>query len=262
MSARRRPGRRAAAAILWLLVGFGATLPATAQTTQASKPAPPRPYRAVTVALPPALDDPAFVAFRRQLADTAERKDKAALTALIVPQGYFWVREPGTPDEPDRPAYDRLAAALGLDGDAATVAGGWARLYGYAQDPAAAPQPGRGDTVCAPAEPLFNDPALAAAIKATATDPPDWGYLRKPDVPLTARPRPGAPARERLPQIFVRMLPDGGDSGKTLRIVAPSGKTGYVPADAVMPLGTDQICYAKTADGWKIGGYIGGGEAP
>ena len=47
-----------------------------------------------------------------------------------------------------------------------------------------------------------------------------------------------------------------------LRVVTPSGKTGFVAVDSVAPIGNDQICYVKDASGWKIGGYIGGGDAP
>jgi hypothetical protein len=43
-----------------------------------------------------------------------------------------------------------------------------------------------------------------------------------------------------------------------VRIVTPSGKTGFVAAEAIAPLGNDQICYVKDAAGWKIAGYIGG----
>ena len=35
---------------------------------------------------------------------------------------------------------------------------------------------------------------------------------------------------------------------------------GYVPADALSPLGNDQLCYVKDATGWKIGGFVGGEE--
>ena len=45
-----------------------------------------------------------------------------------------------------------------------------------------------------------------------------------------------------------------------LRVVVPSGKVGYVPADALSPLGNDQLCYVKDATGWKIGGFVGGDE--
>ena len=43
-----------------------------------------------------------------------------------------------------------------------------------------------------------------------------------------------------------------------LRIVAPSGKLGYVPIMAVLPIVSDQLCYIKDAGGWKITGYAGG----
>jgi len=249
---------RAAAVAVLLMAGAHATLAAGTQPAKAA-----RPYKAVAVTIPASLNDPTFIAFRRELSDVAERKDKPALGALIVPQGYFWEREPGTPDDPSRPALDRLAAALGLDSTDTASAGGWAILHGYAQDPVATLAPGRKDTVCAPAGPLFNEAALYEAIKSTDTDPPDWAYLLVPDVVLRGKPQPDAAALETLPQVFVRMLPNG-DAGpsKMLHIVAPSGKTGYVPSDAVAPLGTDQICYVKTAEGWKIGGYIGSGEAP
>ena len=43
-----------------------------------------------------------------------------------------------------------------------------------------------------------------------------------------------------------------------LRVVTPSGKIGFVPADAISPLGNDQLCYVKEGGGWKIAGFIGG----
>jgi hypothetical protein len=44
-----------------------------------------------------------------------------------------------------------------------------------------------------------------------------------------------------------------------MRIVTPSGKVGFVAAEAVSPLGSDQLCYGKDASGaWKIVGMIGG----
>ena len=42
---------------------------------------------------------------------------------------------------------------------------------------------------------------------------------------------------------------------------SPAGKTGYVSVDSIAPIGNDQICYVKDGSGWKIGGYIGGGDA-
>jgi hypothetical protein len=42
-----------------------------------------------------------------------------------------------------------------------------------------------------------------------------------------------------------------------MRVVTPSGKTGFVPADTIAPLGTDQICYRNDAGAWKVVGYAG-----
>jgi hypothetical protein len=65
---------------------------------------------------------------------------------------------------------------------------------------------------------------------------------------------------------FVRVMPDIGPGGPDaqnqmpmLRILLPSGKTGYVAGNAISPLGNDQLCYVKEADGWKITGFIGPG---
>ncbi len=48
--------------------------------------------------------------------------------------------------------------------------------------------------------------------------------------------------------------------GPMLKVVTPSGKTGFVPAEALSPLGNDQLCYSKEAGGWKISGFIGGDQ--
>ena len=50
-------------------------------------------------------------------------------------------------------------------------------------------------------------------------------------------------------------LAQGEDS---LRIVTPSGKLGYVQVDLVLPLISDQICYRKEGNAWRIAGAIGG----
>jgi hypothetical protein len=49
-----------------------------------------------------------FEAFRKQMNEAAQRKNRRALTKLVVGQGFFWLRENG-----DR--ADNLAAALGLN---------------------------------------------------------------------------------------------------------------------------------------------------
>jgi hypothetical protein len=57
------------------------------------------------------------------------------------------------------------------------------------------------------------------------------------------------------------MMPETASTPPSwLRIAMPSGKIGYVSVDSIAPIGNDQICYVKDGAGWKIGGYVGGGE--
>jgi hypothetical protein len=68
---------------------------------------------------------------------------------------------------------------------------------------------------------------------------------------------------EKLGLHFVRVMQDttpGNQDSPMLRIVTPSGKTGFVPAEALNPLGNDQLCYSKEGAGWKISGFIGGDQ--
>ena len=66
---------------------------------------------------------------------------------------------------------------------------------------------------------------------------------------------------EKLGMQFIWVMMDDSPAGQAsdmLRVVTPSGKLGFVPMDALSPLGSDQICYAKDAGGaWKIAGFIG-----
>ena len=41
------------------------------------------------------IADASFDAFRKRLGEIAERKDRAALAALIVSKGFFWEQEGG-----------------------------------------------------------------------------------------------------------------------------------------------------------------------
>src|SRR5438270_11402859 len=49
---------------------------------QAQAVAPIKPYKPLAVTLPAPVNDPSFEAFRKQLADIATRKDRAALAKL------------------------------------------------------------------------------------------------------------------------------------------------------------------------------------
>jgi hypothetical protein len=227
------------------------------QQAQPAQSAPPKPYQAVAITPPVPMTDPSFEAFRQQLGAAAEKKDRKAL-ADLVSRNFFWLGEKGDQADKKKAGIDNLAAAISLN---AKDDSGWDMLIGFAADPTAAPFTERKDTICAPAEPNFDIKALEAVAKATGTDESDWGYTTQPGLEMRAGPQPNSPVVEKLGLHFVRVMDDGsGASGDNpmIRVVAPSGKVGYVPVDAVSPLGHDAMCYAKEAGRWKIVGFIGG----
>jgi hypothetical protein len=230
--------------------------------TQPARPAPAaapvKPYKPVAIKPPPTVADPSFEAFRKQLAEIAKRKDRAALARLIVAQGFFWEQEKGDTADKKKPGIDNLAKAMGLD---EKDGAGWDMLGAYAGDPTGMPLGNRKGVVCAPADPSFNEKELESLIKSTQTDISDWGYPAGPDIEVRAAADAKAAVVEKLGAFFIRVVPEDGPQAETfLRIITPSGKTGFVPAQAIIPLGNDQLCYAKDAGGWKITGFIGGEE--
>jgi hypothetical protein len=221
--------------------------------------APVKPYQAVAVTLPATFDDASFAAFRKQLAEIAGYKDKAALAKLVVTQGFFWMQDKDLADQ-HKPGMDNLAKAIDLD---AKDGSGWATLAAYASDPTGAPLPDHKNVVCAPAEPTIDPKAFEALIKATQSEPPEWGYPFKDGVEMRSAAKPDAPVIDKLHLTLVRVLPDSAppedpNQPAFLHVATPAGKTGYVSVDLISSLAGDQICYTKDAGGWKITGYFGG----
>ena len=233
------------------------------QTQQQQQPAPPAPYQPVAISAPAPIGDPSFEAFRKQVADIAKRKDRNALARLIVAQGFFWDGEQGDKADKRRPGIDNLAKALNLT---AKDGSGWETLAGYVSDPTGSSPQHRQNVTCAPGDPVFDGKALEALVKSSRTEDFDWGFPTQPNVEVRGGPQPNAPVIDKLGLHFVRVMPENPQSAPpanqpppALRIVAPSGKVGYVAAEAISPLGSDQLCYVKDAGGaWKIAGFIGG----
>jgi hypothetical protein len=221
--------------------------------------APIKPYQSVAVTLPKELNDPSFVAFRRQLGEIAERKDKAALGKVVVAQGFFWMQDKDVADK-KKSGLDNLVTALDLD----TKDGpGWQFLSGYANESTGEPLPDKPNVVCAPAEPNVDAKAFQALINATKTSPPEWGYPIQDGVEVHSADKSDAPVIEKLGVALVRVLadnvpPDDPNKEAFLHIATPSGKAGYVPLEAMSSLGTDQLCYSKDGGNWKITGFFGG----
>jgi hypothetical protein len=228
---------------------------------QAPQPAPPKPYKPLAVTLPAPVSDLSFDAFRKEIVGVAQRKDRAALARMVVAKGFFWEREDGK-RAPKKSGADILAQALNL---AAKDGSGWEALAGFAAEPTAAPLPERKEVLCAPANPDFDERGLEELAQTTDTDPLEWGYPLRADVDVRETPSATAPVIEKLGMHFVRVLDDESQStattaGEWLRVVAPSGKIGFVPADTLTSPAGAQLCFVKEGNSWKIAGLIGGGE--
>jgi hypothetical protein len=116
---------------------------------------------------------------------------------------------------------------------------------------------------CAPALPGFDAKAMEALLQQTETDPTEWGYPAQNGIEVRAAAQPNAPVVEKLGMYLVRVLADtapspGAGAPSFMHIALPDGKTGYIPASALVALVSDQICYSKQGGNWKIAGYIGG----
>jgi hypothetical protein len=241
--------------------GQGGPPPQRGQAAPPQQPAPaaPKPYKVVAITAPAAVADPSFEAFRKQLGAVAEKKDRKALAGLVVPN-FFWMGEKGDKADKKKPGIENLAKAIQLDGKEAP---GWELLGAAAADPTGMPFPDRKDTICSPADPTFNAQELEALAKATGTDEGDWAYPTQTGLEVHSGPQPNSPVVEKLGLHFVRVMQDdapGNQQSPMLKVVTPSGKTGFVPAEALSPLGSDQLCFSKEGGGWKISGFIGGDQ--
>lgn len=226
------------------------------------KPPPPppiKPYQPVAVTPPAPYNDSSFVAFREQLADVVAKKDRAALVHIVVAQNFFWVQDRDLADK-RKAGIDNLAKAINLD---AKDGSGWQVLNGYANEPTAAGLPQQKGILCAPAEPTIDPKAFEALGKATGTEPSEWGYPTNGGVDVHAAAQSSSSVIEKLGMILIRVLPDTSQPSNPnepflLHVATPSGKSGYIDAQQLSPLGGDEMCYAKDTGGWKIAGYLGG----
>jgi hypothetical protein len=221
--------------------------------------APVKPYKPVSIALPTPNDDPSFAAFRKQLVEIAQHKDQAALAKLVVLQGFFWMQDKDLADK-RKSGFANLAKAINLD---AKDDSGWAAVAGYANDPTATALSDRQGVICGPADPTIDPKTFQSLVQSTQTQPPDWGWPTKEGVEVRSAGKPDAPVVEKLGLYLVRVLPDSApgdnpDQPQFLHIALPSGKTGFVPEEALSGLGGDAMCYSKGPGGWMIAGFFGG----
>ena len=67
---------------------------------------------------------------------------------------------------------------------------------------------------------------------------------------------------DKLGLYLVRVLADDSPANAVMaafiKVMLPSGKVGYVPVEAVLPIGGEQLCYTKEGAAWKLAGFLGG----
>jgi hypothetical protein len=249
----RGPARRfvlalAATGLLALPLGLA---PLTAQESAPK----PRPYKPVAIELPTPVKDASFEAFRKQIADIAGRKDRAAL-AKHAARDFFWMTDDGS-DATDkkRSGGDNLIRALYLDSPDTE---GWDLLALLAAESSADPWPQRKGVICGPGEPKYDSAAAADLATQTETSSSFWYYPVAAGVEVRAGPGADSAVAGKLGLHLVWVHPDDSAPGERLRIVLPSGQLGYVAAESLLPLPIDLLCYVKDGNTWRIAGYVGG----
>jgi hypothetical protein len=237
-----------------------ATMALSVATAGAEDAAPkPRAYKPIAIELPQPIKDSSFITFRKQIADIAKRKDRAAL-AKVVASNFFWTTDEGKDiNDKARSGVDNLVRALYLDNPETE---GWDILAAFAAEATADPSMQRKGVICGPGEPKFDTAAAAELGQATGTTSASWYYPVSDGIPVRGGLPPSSPTVGKLAMHLVWIYPDespaGAANAETVRIVLPSGQFGYVPADALLPLPGDLLCYVKDGKAWTIAGYFGG----
>ena len=230
------------------------------------------PYPKVEVEITEAYKpDAAFEAMRKALADAASRKDANALFALVAP-GFVWAVNGAVANDYDlgrAPLHNFKVLfgfrQLGKDADGGVADGPfWDSLVAFAKEDTFYQPVEGGNLVCSPIsasvadEDVF-DEAREKVEKEDETA--DWFFTVRATAVAKAPNDKGLPIG-RLSQEAVPVLgsfpenPEGGASPSHYEVLLPSGKAGWVPAAAMLPLNAGRLCYAKTAAGaWKIALY-------
>jgi hypothetical protein len=215
---------------------------------------------------PPAnvVTDPSLAAFRADLAKVAKARDLKQLGPLVGPT-FFWERDFGGGYSPKATPLANLTAALSLDDsklDPEYRGVGWKRLASIAastmfvQAKYGGDEHGKGAVmaVCGPTPPSYAHGAIPDELT--------YGYvLGRAEV--RAKPSPDAKVISSLENEAVEILePASEEIGHAdfAKVKLPDGKSGYVAAEAIHGFLEEELCVAKLKPGWRIVGYIGGGD--
>jgi hypothetical protein len=229
------------------------------------------PYPEVKVQAPaPFKPDATLDAMRKAFADAVRRQDAKALFALVSPN-FTWTAD-GEPAEQFDAKQDGLTnfkVAFGFrefgkaeDSDSGDAF--WIVLDDAASDPDLTPRDDNPEMACGPATANIVDEDVrdrATEEIAGEGESLEWVYTLK-EITLTEQPTGGGTVAKvsniAMPVVSRYPVPRAGENLPTsfYEVLLPSGKTGWIDADGVDPVGDDRICYGKDKAGaWKIVGY-------
>jgi hypothetical protein len=224
-------------------------------------------YPAIKVRLSDAYHpDAAFQKMQKSFADAVAKKDAQALFSLVGPT-FVWTSGGELDDQFDfsGDALQNFKVVFGFREFGKRVDGGvmdgpfWDTLAAFA---ATTTFDNSAQTlVCGPIGADIADSNAFENAKRTigAGDSVDW-YFTIADTSATATPTGGG-SIGRANQIAVPVLDvyppvTAGQPGPPtthLKVLLPSGKSGWIPISAAVPLNADRLCYAHLPSGeWKI----------
>jgi hypothetical protein len=214
--------------------------------------------------------DAAFKKMHAAFAGAVAKKDQAALSDLVAPM-FFWTVDGAPADglELGRSAIDNFKVVFGFrapgkDEDGGVVNGPfWDALEGFAGLSTFYTANDAGSLVCGPLGADIVDPqAFEQARKKVETgdEAVDWYFTLRETAVAKAPGDTGAPIAKvgvvAMPLIGAFPAATQGQPAPQIthvEVLLPSGKSGWVPANSVLPMVTDRLCFAKTPKGeWKL----------
>jgi hypothetical protein len=229
------------------------------------------PYPEIKVTVNHAYEpDAAFQKMRAAFAAAVAKKDAATLFDLVAPM-FFWTVNGAPADGLDlgRNAIDNFKVVFGFRAQGKDEDGGvengpyWDVLEGFAGLSTFYPANDAGSLVCGPlGADVVDQPAYEQARKKVETgdEAADWYFTIQETAVAKTPADAGAPIAKvgvvAMPLISTFPAAKQGQPAPQVthvEVLLPSSKSGWVPANAVLPLVTDRLCFAKTPKGeWKL----------
>jgi hypothetical protein len=226
------------------------------------------PYPEVKVQVPEQYKpDAAFTKLQKSISDAVASKNAQVLFALVGPT-FVWLQEDEIADQFDfgGDALQNFKVLFGFREAGKHVDGGvkdgpyWDDLANFAANTKF--QRASDTLVCGPMAAIVSDQDAfdQARQKIGADDSTEW-YFTLGETNVTASPGGGAtvghvgqvalPLLDEFPQ--AREGSSEAPAVTHLKVMLPSGKSGWIPVSAALLLEPDRLCYAMTESGdWKI----------